>query len=141
MAFTFTPPYPQTPKLAYATIAAANTATDGSGTIVNGPTIGANGAFLKKVTFRNSQATAAASSAMVGKLWISLDAGSTWNLLDTGELTIPTATRSTTAIGQSVSISFVDGKRIPASAILGATQSVYAGAQDRQTVEWEYTEF
>jgi hypothetical protein len=129
MALTYQPPFTQTPKLGVGVLAAANTARDGSGSIVSCYTAGTNGAYIKKATFISSQATAAASSAMVGRLWSSTDAGSTWQLRS--EVALPTITASATVIGQSQTITFADGLVIPASAIVGATISVYAGVQDR----------
>lgn len=129
MAFTYKPPFTQTPKLGDGILAAANTARDGSGSIVTSYTAGTNGAYIKKASFISSQASAAASSAMVGRLWTSIDGGSTWQLR--AEVALPTITASNTVIGQSQTITFSDGLVIPASALVGATISVYAGVQDR----------
>lgn len=129
MALTYKPPFTQTPKVSSGVLGAANTARDGSGAIVSCYTAGANGAYIKKATFMSSQAAAAASSAMVGRLWVSTDGGTTWNLRQ--EIALPTVTASNTVIGQAQTITFPDGLVIPANAIVGATISVYAGVQDR----------
>lgn len=129
MAKTPQPIFTQTPKIGVGVLAAANTARDGSGAIVTCFTAGSEGAYIKRATFISSQASAAASSAMVGRLWTSIDAGSTWQLR--AEVALPTITASNTVIGQSQTITFADGLVIPASALVGATISVYAGVQDR----------
>ena len=129
MALTYKPPFTQTPKVGTAVLAAANTARDGSGSIVTGYTAGPNGAYIKRVTFISSQAAVAASSAMVGRVFTSIDAGVTWQLRS--EVALPTITSSNTVIGQSQVITFADGLVIPASALVGCTISVFAGAQDR----------
>lgn len=129
MAKTPRPIFTQTPKVGQAVLAAANTARDGSGSIVTGYTAGSEGAYIKRVTFISSQASAAASSAMVGRVFTSIDAGSTWQLR--AEVALPTITASNTVIGQSQTINFPDGLVIPASALVGCTISVYAGVQDR----------
>lgn len=132
MAVTHQPIFTQTPKLGFAELAAANTSRDGSGTIATAYTAGANGAYIKRVVFTSAQATAAASSAMVGRVWVSIDAGSTWKLK--AEVAITTATASNTAIGATSTVSFSDGLQIAASALIGVTISVYAGVQDRMQV-------
>jgi hypothetical protein len=132
MAVTHQPIFSQTPKLGRAVLAAANTARDGSGTIPTAYTAGSNGAYIKKVVFTSAQATAAASSAMVGRVFTSIDAGTTWDLR--AEVAITTVTASNTAIGATSTISFTDGLQLTASALIGVTISVYAGAQDRMQV-------
>jgi hypothetical protein len=132
MAVTHTPIFVQTPKVGKATIAAANTARDGSGTIVTAFTAGANWAYVKRITFTSAQATAAANSAMVGRVWVSLDAGSTWTLLK--EVAITAVTASNTAIGSTQTITFPDGLVIDPLAVIGVTQSVRAGVQDDMDV-------
>lgn len=129
MAKTPRPIFTQTAKVGVGVLAAANTARDGSGSIVTAFTAGSEGAYIKRATFISSQASAAASSAMVGRLFTSIDAGSTWQLR--AEVALPTITASNTVIGQSQTITFADGLIIPASALVGATISVYAGVQDR----------
>src|SRR6185295_20183606 len=130
MAVTATPIFPQTPQCASIQITAANTARDGSGVINTVCTIGANGGYVKRLTFKSCQATAAATSAMVGKFLYSTDGGTTWRAIRTGEIAIPTVTASTTAIGAEQSIPFADGLQLPANAKVGATITVRAGVQD-----------
>jgi hypothetical protein len=129
MAVTYKPIFTQTPKVGTGVLAAANATRDGSGVIVTCYTAGTNGAYIKRVTFISSQAIAAASSAMVGHVFTSIDAGSTWQLR--AEVALPTITASTTVIGQSQTITFSDGLVLPAGGLVGCTISVFAGAQDR----------
>lgn len=49
MASNITPIFPLTPKLSWATITAANTAKDGTGTVNTVVTAGANGAFVEDI--------------------------------------------------------------------------------------------
>lgn len=49
MAANLTPIFPLTPKALWATLTAANTAKDGTGTVVNLVTAGANGAFVEDI--------------------------------------------------------------------------------------------
>jgi hypothetical protein len=132
MAVTHQPIFSQTPKLGLVGLAAANATRDGSGTIATAYTAGSNGAYIKRVVFTSAQATAAASSAMVGHVFVSIDAGATWQLK--AEVAITPVTASNTAIGATATISFTDGLQIPASALIGVTISVYAGVQDRMQV-------
>ena len=108
-----------------------NTASNGSGSITKVVTGATNGTRVDKITYINSQLTAAASTGMVGKIFLSNDGGSTWKL--NNEIAIATATRSTTAIGAK-NIVITGGLYLPNGVILGVAQSVYAGVQDQQDV-------
>lgn len=110
-------------------ISAANTASDGSGTLVTLVTSGVDGTRVDGVRFRNSQATAATSSAMVHKIFLTNTSGTNPRLI--GEIATPAATRSTSAIG-STSIFIFDQPIIMKSGqIMSVCQSVYAGVQDQ----------
>lgn len=139
MAVTHTPIFVQTPKIGKAAIAAANTARDGSGTIVSAYTAGANGGYIKKIVFTSSQASAAANSLMVCRVWISVDAGTSWTLR--AEVVMSAVTASNTVIGSSQTINFSDGLVIDPLAIVGVTQSIYAGVQDRMAVVVEGADY
>lgn len=128
-----------TPNTVSVALAAANAATDGSGSITTILTAGANGSRIERVTFVNSQQTAAASTANVGRVFISHDNGVSWFLY--AEIAIPTATRSTTAIGARQQIIFSNGLILEAGHLLGATIAAYAGAQDRTNVTAEGGDF
>lgn len=139
MAKTFTPPYAQTPKNAILSVTAANTARDGSGSINTLLTAGAEGAYVDRIVCYSSQATAAAVSAMVVVVWLSIDGGTTWYKKQEAQLA--TATASITAVAGSVTINFTNGWKIPASAVVGITQTVYAGVQDRMNYIGEYADY
>lgn len=117
-------------------VAAANTASDGSGTInrlllADNATEfegGANGSRIELIGLVNSQATAAASSAMVIRIFISDNTGSNWRLLD--EVTLGAVTRSTTVAGATGKFS-LGGFDIEEGVKVGVVQSIYAGVQDQ----------
>ena len=116
-------------NIAIATIAAANTASDGSGTLVTLVTAGSNGARVDSVRFRNSQATAAASSAMVHRIFLTDASGTTPTLI--GEVATAAATRSVSAVGATSIFTFDQPVIMKSGQLLRVIQSVYAGAQDR----------
>jgi hypothetical protein len=131
MAANIQPIFTLTPNIGTARLVAANTASDGSGTITTVFTAGENGSRLDKITFINSQATAAASSAMVGHVFISIDNGSTWKHYN--EIVIATVTRSTTVIGARVQM-ITGGLILKTGYLVGVTISVYASAADQTDV-------
>lgn len=134
MALTYQPPFTQVPNIGRVALAAANTARDGSGTVATAFTAGSDGAFVKKIRFTPAQATAAATAAKVYCVFLSFDAGTTWHFLI--ESTGPTVTPSTTATGEAGTkvLTFTDGLVLPNGALVGVTQTVYGGAQDRTQV-------
>lgn len=139
MAKTFTPPYAQTPQNAVLAVAAANTARDGSGTVNTLLTAGAEGAYIDKISAYSAQASAAAVSAMVIIVWLSIDGGTTWFKRMEGELATKTA--SNTAVAGSLTFNFTNGWKIPANAKVGITQTIYAGVQDRMNYVAEYADY
>ncbi len=88
-----------------------------------------SGTRVDEINFINSQATAAASSANVYKIFMKNRNSSTWFPLR--EMAVLATTRSTSVIGVRQTFSFVGGLFIPEGAQLGATIAVYAGVQDR----------
>ena len=116
-------------NIAIATIAAANTASDGSGTLVTLVTASQSGTRVDAVRFRNSQATAAASSNMVHRIFLTNDAGNTPTLI--GEVATAAATRSVSAVGATSIFTFDQPVIMKSGQLLRVIQSVYAGAQDR----------
>jgi len=111
-----------------ARIAAANTASDGSGSLVTLVTAAVDGTRVDGVRFRNSQVSAAASTAMVHKIFLSDTSGANPRLI--GEVATPAATRSTSAIGTTSVFTFDSPVIMLSGQIMYVTQSVYAGAQD-----------
>ena len=110
-------------------IAAANTASDGSGTLVTVVTAGIDGTRVDGVRFRNSQATAAASSNMVHRIFLTDTLGANPRLI--GEVATATATRSTTVIGATSIFTFDQPIIMQSGQLLRVCQSVYVGVQDQ----------
>ena len=129
MPLNNTPIFVGTPKTVSAEITAANPARDGSGTLVTLFTAGGNGSRVDFVTFNSAQASAAASSAMVGRVFITNTSGLNPVLLS--EIALPTITASATAIGQTQTIFYSNGLLLDAGQQLKVTISVYAGPQDK----------
>lgn len=132
MAANTNPIFGVTPNTKKAIIAAANTARDGSGTLVNGVTGGTNGTLVFKMTFTNAQATPAANTAGVWRVFITDSAGANADLK--GEVQMPTITASNTVIGSTATISFGTGLLLEPGQQIKVAQSVYGGVQDRTSV-------
>jgi hypothetical protein len=127
-----TPIFTLTPKAATARIAAANTARDGSGTLVSLFTAGTNGSRVDFVTFTSSQVTAAASAQRVQRVFISDESGLNPRLIS--EVVMSAVTASNTAIGSTSTITFTNGLIINAGQIISVSQSVYGSAADATDV-------
>jgi hypothetical protein len=111
-----------------ASLAAANTARDGSGSIATVATVSADGAKVVKVKSQSSQATAATNSAMVVCWWRSPDAGTTWyKITEYGIAAVAADATTPAAAGEET---FEDLLLDP-SDVIGVTQTVYAGVQDK----------
>jgi hypothetical protein len=110
-------------------IAAANTASDGSGALVTIVTGQTDGTRVDGVRFINSQATAALSGAKVWRIFLSDTTGSNFRII--GEVSVLAATRSTTAIGQTAIYTFDQPIIMKSGQIMSVCQSVYAGVQDQ----------
>jgi hypothetical protein len=110
-------------------IAAANTASDGSGTLVSTVVAAVDGTRVDGVRFINSQVTAAASGAKVLRVFLSDTAGANFRLI--GEVAMAAATRSTTAIGATAIYTFDQPIIMLSGQIISVCMSVYAGAQDQ----------
>lgn len=132
MAANTAPIFTLTPNCPVVAVAAANTARDGSGSLVTLFTAGADGSRIESITFTSAQATAAASSAMVGRVFLTDNAGANPRLIS--EVAIATATASNTAVGAVATITFTDGLIIPTGCIVKVAQSVYAGVEDQMHV-------
>jgi hypothetical protein len=112
-----------------ARIAAANTAADGSGTLVTLVTSGVDGTRVDGVRFRNAQATAALSSNMVHRIFLSNTSGTNFRLI--GEVATAAATRSASAIGATSIFTFDQPIIMKSGQVMSVCQSVYAGVQDQ----------
>lgn len=124
-----TPIFVLTPNVGQARVSAANTASDGSGSLVTLFTAGADGSRVDRITVRNAQVTAAASSAMVVRVFITDTSGSNPRLY--AEAALAAATRTASAIGANTTITFLGGLILRSGQLLQVCQSVYAGAQDQ----------
>lgn len=133
MAKNTNPPFENDPFIAVTSLTAAITARDGSGsptTLVTGTT---DGLRIDSITFISAQATAAANSAMVGRVFLSVDSGSTWTLYD--EVAIAATTASNTAVGARQRLTYALGiKLLDSTYRIAVSISVYAGVQDRVSV-------
>lgn len=129
MAANTTPIFILSANVGTARLTGANTTSDASLTtnLVTLVTAGADGTRIDAVRFRNSQASAAASSAMVHRVFHYT--GSVYRLI--GEVATAAATRSLTAVGATSIITFDLPLFIPTGHSLVVGQSVYAGAQDQ----------
>lgn len=112
-----------------ARIAAANTASDGSGTLVTLVTAGAAGARVDGVRFRNSQVSASITSALVHRIFLSDTFGASYRLI--GEVATATATRSITAIGATSIFTFDQPIIMLSGQIMAVAQSLYTTAADQ----------
>jgi hypothetical protein len=127
-----TPIFTLTPNCPVINLAAANTARDGSGTVPTLFTAGANGSRIESVTFTSAQASAALNSAMVGRVFLTDNAGANPRLIS--EVVIAAVTASNSVIGATSTITYSNGLIIPTGCLLKATISVYAGVQDQMQV-------
>jgi hypothetical protein len=120
------------PNATVSTIAAANTARDGSGTLVTAFTAGTNGSRLDFIIFISSQATAGASSARVQRVFLTDTSGLNPTIIS--EIVLSAVTASTTAIGATATITFTNGLILKSGQVVKVAQSVYASAADNTSV-------
>jgi hypothetical protein len=124
------PVYSATPRLTVATVSAANTNRDGTGTIVSVITGGSSGTKITSVT---TQPIVTTTAGMI-RLYISSDSGSTWNLFD--ELPVAAATVSASVPGARNVKNYADLILPSSSHVLGASthnaeaHRVYASGGD-----------
>ena len=126
------PNFTLNPRATGSRIAAANTARDGSGTLVTSFTAGASGSRLDFITFTSAQLTPAASSLRIMRVFLTDTSGLNPRLIS--EVSLPAVTASNTAIGATATITFTNGLVIAAGQLIQTTQSVYAGVQDQTDV-------
>jgi hypothetical protein len=129
MAANTTPIFIKQGNVGLARIAAPNTASDGSGTLVTLVTAAVDGTRIDGVRFRNSQIAAAASSNMVHRIFLTDITGSNPRLV--GEVATSAATRSVSAIGATSIYTFDQPLILLTGQVLKVCQSVYAGVQDQ----------
>jgi hypothetical protein len=112
-----------------ARITTGNTASNGTGSLFTVVTGATDGTRVDGVRFRNSQLTAAASSLMVHRIFLSDTLGSNYRLI--GEILTAAATRSTTAIGATSIFTFDQPIIMLSGQIMAVSQSVFLGVQDQ----------
>lgn len=112
-----------------ARIAASNTASDGSGTLVTLVTAGAAGARVDGVRFRNSQVSAGITAAQVHRIFLSDTFGASYRLI--GEVATATATRSITAIGATSIFTFDQPIIMLSGQVMAVAQSLFATTADQ----------
>jgi hypothetical protein len=116
-------------NIAVARISAANTTSDGSGSLVTVLTAGANGSRVDGIRFRNSQVSLAASSSMVHRIFLSDTAGTNFRII--GEVATAAATRSAIAVGATSIFTFDQPIIMKPGQVMSVCQSVYVGVQDQ----------
>ena len=126
------PIFTLTPNASAVNIAAANTARDGSGTLVTAFTAGSNGSRVDFITFTSAQATAAASAARVQRVFLTDASGLNPRLIQ--EIVLAAVTASNTAIGATSTITFTNGLVIKSGQLIKVSQSVYGSAADATDV-------
>jgi hypothetical protein len=109
-------------------IAAANTARDGSGSLVTLFTAGANGSRIDFIKFTSAQATPAASSLRVIRVFLTDTGGANPRLIE--EVILTAVTASNTTAGATTTLTFTGGLVIASGQIIKVAQSVYASAAD-----------
>lgn len=121
------------PIIGLVALTAASTPRDGTATIVTLVTGGTDGTRVDSIQFLSAQASAAANSVMVGRVFLSTDGGSTWFLFD--EVAIPAATASNTVVGTKAVLNYSQGLNLYGTSMkIGVAISVRAGVQDNMHV-------
>jgi hypothetical protein len=110
-------------------IAAANTASDGSGALVTVVTATTDGTRVDGVRFTNSQATAAAAAAKVFRIFLSDITGANFKII--GEVIAAAVTRSTTVAGQTAVYSFDQPILMKSGQVMSVCQSVFTTVADQ----------
>lgn len=122
MTLSTIPVFEQEPKAISIPVSAANTNLDGTGTIVTLLTAGSDGSVVKGL---RAWAVATSTGARLN-LWLSIDAGVTWKLLDAELMSAYTKANTTV----QTPVVFVDRTDpddeilLPANAVLGVTTMV-----------------
>jgi hypothetical protein len=117
------PAFISTPRLTSASISAANTAIDGTGTITSLMTGVAAGTRVLEVDVQCS----ATSAAALVNLFISTNSGTSWSLFD--QIAVTAATVSTTVKGNRNTATYTNLILPSASAQLGVTTTIAQATQ------------
>lgn len=111
-----------------ATISAANTAKDGSGTLVPVFTGATDGSRVDFISFTLGQTTATTNSAMVCRVFITETSGVNPRLLQ--EISLTAVAASNTAVGAIQTLFFANGLLLSSGQQIQVSKSVHAGQQD-----------
>lgn len=132
MAANTAPIFTLVPNCAVSTITAANTARDGSGSLVTAFTAGTNGSLLSQITFTNNAAAVGASALKVVRVFITDTAGANPTMYK--EALFPAITSSNTVLGATVTITFVSGLILKSGQLVKVSQSICATSADNSAV-------
>ena len=110
-------------------IAAANTASDGSGTLVTIVTAGANGTRVDGVRFINSQIVLAAAAAKVFRIFLSDTGGANPRII--GEVIAAAVTRTIAVAGQTATYTFDQPIIMKSGSIMTVVQSAFVSVADQ----------
>jgi|SRR5690348_10619477 len=128
MAANTAPIFTLTPNCAVSQITAANTARDGSGSLVTAFTAGTNGSLISQITFINDATAVGASALKVCRVFITDTSGANPTLFQ--EVLLAAVTSSNTAIGATSTITFTNGLVIKAGQLIKVSQSLCATGAD-----------
>jgi hypothetical protein len=133
MAINIDPVFTRIPNCPAAVLAAANTAGDGSGTLVLLFTASADNSLLLRIIATAGQATVGASAAKVIRIFMTDASG--LNPIKIAELALPGATGNASTIGATATYTWPDGGLpLKAGQLIKIAQSVYASAADQTHV-------
>jgi len=126
------PQFTSVPNAALSRISAANTARDGSGSLVDSFTAGASGSRIDSIVFTSAQASVGASAARVQRVALTDTSGINPRLI--AEVAMTAVTSSNTAIGATQTIIFTNGLVIKSGQLIKTWQSIYGSAADQTDV-------
>lgn len=129
MAANTTPIFTKQGNFTPARMSAANTASDGSGSLVTLVTATTDGTRVDGVRFINSSTALGLGAAKVFRIFLSDTGGSNFKLV--GEVAVAGATRSATAIGQTAIYVFDQPIIMKSGQIMSVCQSVYGSGLDQ----------
>lgn len=120
------------PNVTVSQITAANTARDGSGTLVTVFTPGVFGSLVSQIAFTNNAAAVGACALKVMRVFLTDNVGANPTLLQ--EIVLPAIASSNTGIGATATITFTNNLIIGYGQLLKVSQSLCATAADNTAV-------
>lgn len=121
------PAFIATPRIGAVNVAAANTATDGTGTITTLIAGAAGGTRVTEIDVK----CAATSAAAVVNLFLSTDGGTTWKVFDS--ISVRAVTQSATVAGFEGVATYVNLLLASSSHVIGCTTTI---AQSTNVIAW-----